>query len=55
MVEPYRQFRLTQPRQQGHCVVLADPVDHLRVYAAHGGGVMVLLERAHRLVWHSRS
>jgi hypothetical protein len=30
---------LTQARQQGHFVVLADPVDHLRRHAAHGGGV----------------
>jgi hypothetical protein len=32
-------------------VVLADPVDHLRLHASHGGGVVVPLERAHLLVW----
>jgi hypothetical protein len=32
-------------------VVLADPVDHLRLHAGHGGGVVVPLKRAHLLVW----
>jgi hypothetical protein len=32
-------------------MVLADPVDHLRLHAGHGGGVVVPLERAHMLVW----
>jgi hypothetical protein len=32
-------------------VVLDDPVDHLRLHAGHGGGVVVPLERAHLLVW----
>jgi hypothetical protein len=40
-----------QARQQGHCVVLVDPVDHLRLHAAHSGGEMVPLERTYRLVW----
>jgi hypothetical protein len=31
-------------------VVLADPVDHLRLHAGHGGGVMIPLERAHLMV-----
>jgi hypothetical protein len=44
-------FSLTQALRQGHCLVLADPVDHFRLHAAHSGGVMVPLERAHRLVW----
>jgi hypothetical protein len=44
-------FSLTQARRQGHCVVLADPEDHLRLHAGHGGGVAVPLERAHLLVW----
>jgi hypothetical protein len=48
----YHRFStLTQARQQGQCVVLADPVDSLRLHAAHGGGVIVPLERAHCLVW----
>jgi hypothetical protein len=37
---------LTQARRQGHCVVLTDHVDHLRLHAGHGGGVVVPLERA---------
>jgi hypothetical protein len=44
-------FSLTQARRQGHCVVLADPVDHLPLHAGHGGGVVDLLKRAHLLVW----
>jgi hypothetical protein len=47
----HRLFSLTQARRQGHCVVLVDPVDHLRFHAGHGGGVVVLLERADLLVW----
>jgi hypothetical protein len=39
----HRLFSLTQARRQGHCVVLADPVDHLRLHAGHGGGVVVPL------------
>jgi hypothetical protein len=34
----YRLFTLTQAREQRHCVVLHDPVDHLRLHTAHGGG-----------------
>jgi hypothetical protein len=48
----HRLFSLTQARRQlCHCVVLADPVDHLRLHADRGGGVVVPLERAHLLVW----
>jgi hypothetical protein len=47
----HRLFSLTQARRQGHCVVLAGPVDNLRLHAGHGGGVVVPLERAHLLVW----
>jgi hypothetical protein len=47
----HRPFSLTQARRQGHFVVLADPVVHLRLVAGHGGGVVVPLERAHLLVW----
>jgi hypothetical protein len=47
----HRLFSLTHARQQGHCVVLADHVDHLRLHDAHGGGVAVLLERAYHWVW----
>jgi hypothetical protein len=48
----HRLFSLTQARRQGHCVVLADPVDHLRLPAGHGGGDMVVhLNRGHLLVW----
>jgi hypothetical protein len=47
----HRRFSLTQARRQGHFVVLADPVDHLRPHAGHVGGVVVPLERAHLLVW----
>jgi transposase InsO family protein len=43
-------FRLTQAQRQGHCVVLLDPVDHLRLHAGHGGGVVVPFERAHLFV-----
>jgi hypothetical protein len=32
-------------------VVLADPLDHVRLHGGHGGGVVVPLERAHLLVW----
>jgi hypothetical protein len=32
-------------------VVLSDPVDHPRLHAGRGGGVVVPLERAHLLVW----
>jgi hypothetical protein len=44
-------FSLTQARRQKNCVVLADPADHLRLHAGHGGDVVVPLERAHLLVW----
>jgi hypothetical protein len=44
-------FSLTQARRQGHCVVLGDRLDHLRLHAGHAGGVVVPLERAHLLVW----
>jgi hypothetical protein len=37
----HRLFSLTQARRQGHCVVLANPVDHLRLHAGHGGGDVV--------------
>jgi hypothetical protein len=47
----HRLFSLTQAQRQGHCVELADPVDHLRLHANHGGGLVVSLERAHLLVW----
>jgi hypothetical protein len=47
----HRLFSLAQARRQGHCVVLADPADHLRFHAGHGGGVVVPLELAHLLVW----
>jgi hypothetical protein len=47
----HRLFSLTQARQHGHYVVLDGPVGHLHLHAAHGGGVMVPLELAHRLVW----
>jgi hypothetical protein len=47
----HRLFNLIHAQQHDHCVVLADPVDHLRLYAGHGGGVVVPLERAHLLVW----
>jgi hypothetical protein len=47
----HRRFSLTQARRQCHCVVLACPVDHLRIHAGHGGGVVVPLKRAHLLVW----
>jgi hypothetical protein len=46
-----RLFSLIQARRQGHSVVLADPVDHRRLHADHGGGVIVPLERPHLLVW----
>jgi hypothetical protein len=46
----HRLFSLTQARRQGHCVVLDDPVDHLRLHAGHGGGVVVPLKRGHLLV-----
>jgi hypothetical protein len=49
----HRISSLTQARRQGHCVVLADPVDHLCLHAGHGGSVVVPLERAHLLVWLS--
>jgi hypothetical protein len=42
----YRLFSLIQARRQGHCVVSADHVDHRRLHAGHGGGVVVPLERA---------
>jgi hypothetical protein len=47
----HRFISLTQARRQRHCVVLVDPVDHLRLHAGHGGGVVVPLESAHLLVW----
>jgi hypothetical protein len=48
----HRLFSLTQARRQGYCVVLADPMDHLRRHTGHGGGVVVVpLERTHLLVW----
>jgi hypothetical protein len=47
----HRLFSLTQARRQGCCVVLLDPVNHLRLNAGHGGGVMVPLEHAYLLVW----
>jgi hypothetical protein len=47
----HRLFSITQARRQCHSVVLADPVDHLRLHGGHGGGVVVPLERAHLLVW----
>jgi hypothetical protein len=47
----HRLFGLTQARRQAHSVVLADPVGHLRLYAGHGGGVVVPLKRTHLLVW----
>jgi hypothetical protein len=47
----HRLFSLIQARRQGHSGVLADPVDHLRLHASQGGGVVVPLERAHLLVW----
>jgi hypothetical protein len=43
----HRLFSLTQARRQGHCVVLDDPLDHLRLHVSHGGGVVVPLEREH--------
>jgi hypothetical protein len=46
----HRLFSLTQARQQGHGVVLADPMDHLQLHAAHGGGVKIPMERAHGLI-----
>jgi hypothetical protein len=46
----HRLLSLTQAQRQGHCVVLANPVDHLRLHAGHVGGVVVPLERAHLLV-----
>jgi hypothetical protein len=49
----HRLFSLTQARRQGHYVVLVDPMDHLRLHAGHGGGVVVPLDRAHLLVWLS--
>jgi hypothetical protein len=49
----HRLFSLTQARRQGHSLVLPDPVDHLRLHAGHGGGVVVPLERAYLLVWMS--
>jgi hypothetical protein len=47
----HRLFSLTKAQRHGHCVELADPVDHLRLHANHGGGQVVSLERAHLLVW----
>ena len=47
----HRLFSLTQARQQGHSVLLADPMDHLQLHAAHGGGVKIPMERAHGLIW----
>jgi hypothetical protein len=47
----HRFFSLTQAQRQGHSVVFADHVDHLRLHPGHGGGVVVPLERAHLLVW----
>jgi hypothetical protein len=46
----HRLFSLTQARRQGHCVELADPVNHLRLWAGDGGGVVVPLERSRLLV-----
>jgi hypothetical protein len=40
----HRLFSLTQARRQvGHCLALADTVDHLRLHAGNGGGVVVPL------------
>jgi hypothetical protein len=47
----HRLLSLTQARHQGHSVVLADPMDHLQLHAAHGGGVKIPMERAHGLIW----
>jgi hypothetical protein len=32
-------------------VLFADPMDHLQVHAAPGGGVKIPMERAHGLIW----
>jgi hypothetical protein len=47
----HRLFNLTQARGQGHCLVLVDPVDHLRLHAGHGYCVVVPMERAHLWMW----
>jgi hypothetical protein len=30
---------------------MADPMDHLQLHVAHGGGVTIPMERAHEFMW----
>jgi hypothetical protein len=46
----HRLLSLTLARQQGQNVLLADPIDHLQLHAAHSGGVKIPLEPAHGLI-----
>jgi hypothetical protein len=46
----HRLFSFTQAQQYGYCLVLESPVDYLRLHAAHGGGVRILVQRAYRVV-----